>query len=74
MMQGTVTAAFSSDLLPNNLFFGIQENNSLKLMVQSGEINMAGAHNGPITAIEFTQYGGQEVVFTASTDGVLKAW
>ena len=31
-LQGTVTAAFCSDALPNNLFFGLAENFTLKLV------------------------------------------
>lgn len=53
-MMGTVSAAFSSDLLPNNLFFGLKENFTLKLMAQGAEINLPGAHAADITDIEFT--------------------
>jgi len=53
-LQGTTTAASSSDLMPNNLFFGLQENFTLKLMTNTGEITQPNAHAGIITALEAT--------------------
>lgn len=35
---------------------------------------MPGAHQALITAIDFTQYGGKDVIFTAGQDCMLKAW
>ena len=40
-LQGSVTASFCSDQLPNNLFFAMQDNFALKLVIQGGEINQA---------------------------------
>ena len=43
-VNGTVTASFNPDGLPNNLLFGIEEGCALKLLTQAGEILLFGAH------------------------------
>lgn len=74
-IQGTVTTSFCSDALHNNLFFGLQENFSLKLMSAGGtEIVQQGAHSAPITCLEFTQFNNLDILFSGSEDGNLKAW
>lgn len=71
-VNGTVTAALS---LAGSLLFGISEGNSLKFMTGSGsEIVQKDTHAAPITALESVCLNGQEIVFSASTDGMLKAW
>ena len=53
-MQGTVTAANASEVFPEHFFFGLQENNTLKLVTRQGEIVQPQAHTAMITAIEAT--------------------
>ena len=44
-------------------------------MTSSGlDINLANAHNAKITSMEFCQFNGQDVVFSAGLDNMLKAW
>jgi len=73
-LQGTVSAAFCKQDLPNNLFFALKENFSLKLMLQTGEMNFPNAHQAEIRAIEHTNYQNMEFVFSAGLDGKLKVW
>lgn len=73
-LGGTASACFASDLLPNQIFFALQEQNALKLIHHSGQILVANAHTQQITALEFTQYGGNDVLFSGGLDGKLKAW
>ena len=35
---------------------------------------MPGAHDKPITSIEYTKFGTDEVVFTGSEDNSVRAW
>ena len=46
----------------------------IKIMMQSKEVVQDQAHSGAITAFEFATIEGQEILFSASQDGFLRAW
>ena len=47
-LQGTASVTFASSELPNQLIFGLFENNTLKLVHSAGEMVSPAAHAGTI--------------------------
>ena len=44
------------------------------MMMTTQNYTVPGAHNMPITCIEYTKFQNEEVVFTGSEDKTVKAW
>ena len=44
------------------------------MVMTDKEYVVNGAHNSPITSIEFTKMGNDEIIFTGSEDKTVKAW
>ena len=43
-------------------------------MMTNQNFVMQGAHNAPITSIEYTKFQNEEVIFSGSEDKTVKAW
>lgn len=46
----------------------------IEIFKAGGNIVQSGAHKDQITDIEYTNFNGQEIYFTCSLDGTVKAW
>ena len=75
-LNGVCTATFAPDGMPNHLLFAMDQQSQfcIKVMSQGGEITHPNAHQAKITAFEFCQFNGQDIVFTAGLDMMLNAW
>lgn len=81
-ISSPASVCFASNLLQNTLFFGLQSpaamgqqaSASIQMVLLGKEIVEQNAHAQPITSFEYANISGQEILFSGSHDGFVKAW